>query len=191
VLTPFLLSHLQTALTAITMTRNAIAPPAKTIATANEVIVGIGIGTERGIGIGIVGGEKERSAAATLTTTGSAQTAATATGTVTGTVTVVAIARKDAPATRKNAGETSRAKMIDAAHSAAKTREALLAEPAAAAAANVTVARQSAAHQHLWAPSRCRSANARRAAGTFTRQATSNTRPCRRNKRVRIAYLLE
>jgi hypothetical protein len=189
VLTPFLLSHLQTALTAITMTRNVIAPPAKTIATANEVIVGIGIGTERGIGIGIgiVGGEKERSAAAILTTTGSAQTAAT----VTGTVTVVAIVRKDAPATRKNAGETSRAKMTDAAHSAPKTREAPLAEPAAAAAANVTVARQSAAHQHLWAPSRCRSANARRAAGTFTRQGTSSTRLCRRNKLVRIAYLLE
>lgn len=180
-LTSLLLSHLQTALTAITMTRNVIAPPAKIIATANEVIVGIGTGT------GIVGGEKERTATATLTATGSAQTVATATGNVN----VAAIAKKVAPAMRKNADETTRAKTTDAGRTPARTRGVPLAGPAAAAAANVTVARQTAAHQRPWVPSRCRSESARPAAGTFMRQATSSTRLCRPSKPVRIVSLLE
>jgi hypothetical protein len=190
VLTSLLLSHLQTALTAITMTRNVIAPPAKTIATANEVIVeigtGIGTGTGKETETGIVGGEKERTATATPTATGSAQTVATATANV------AAIAKKDALATRKNVDETIRAKMNDAGHTPAMTREAPLAVPAVAAAANVTVvARQTAAHQRPWVPSRCRSASARPAAGTFMRQATSSIRLCRPSKPVRIVSSLE
>ena len=192
-LTSFLLSHLQTAHTAITTTLNVTAPPAKTTATANEVIVGTG--TERGTGTGTgketgivgVGGEKERTATATLTATAIVQTAAAAAATAT----VAVTAKKDAPATRKNAGENSHVKTTDAAHSAAMTKEVPLAAPAAAVAANATVAHQNAARQHRWAPSRCRSASARPVAGTFMRQVMSSTRLCKRNKPVRNTYLLE
>ena len=130
------------------------------------------------------------SATATLTATGSAQTAVivkeTATGIVIGTVNAAAIAKKAAHATRKNAGETTRARMIDAAHTAATMREVV---PAVAAAANVPVARQIAAHPRLWAPSCSHSANARPAAGMSMRRVMSSTRLCRRSKPVRIALI--
>lgn len=129
-------------------TRNVIAPLAKTIATANEVIVGTGIGIEKET----VAGERERTASATLTATGNAQIGVTAKGTVigiaTGNANEAAIAKKDARALKKNADETSRAKTTDVAHTAATMREAPLAVPAAAEAANVMVVLQNAAHQH-------------------------------------------
>jgi len=184
VLTSFLLSLLQTVLTT-TVTRNVIAPLAKTIATANEVIVGIGIGT--------VAGENERTVTATLTATGNAPIAATAKGTAIGTATEIAnaaaIAKKDALATRKNADEIFRAKTTDAGHTlAAMKREAPHAVPAAAAAASVTAAHQIAARQHPWEPSRSHSANARPVAGTSMHQVTISTRLCRRSKPVRITF---
>jgi len=122
-------------------TRNVIAPLAKTIATANEVIVGreteIGIGKETGT----VAGERERTASATLIATGNAQSGLTVIGNA------VAIAKKDAHAMKKNADETSRAKTTDVAHTAATMREVPLAVPAAAEAANVMVVLQNAARQ--------------------------------------------
>ena len=127
------------------------APLAKTIATANEVIVGTGKETGIGREIGTVAGERERTASATLTATGNAQTGVTAKGIVIGNVTgnanVAAFAKRDARALKKNADETSHAKTTDVAHTAAMTREVPLAVPAAAEAANVMVVPQNAAHQ--------------------------------------------
>ena len=144
-LTSFLLFLLQNVLITITATRNVIAPLAKTIATANEAIVGTGIGKET------VAGERERTASATLTATGNAQIGVTAKGTVigiaTGNANEAAIAKRDARALKKNADGTTRAKTTDVAHTAATMRAALLAVPAAAEAANVMVALQNAAHQ--------------------------------------------
>jgi hypothetical protein len=145
VLTSFLLSLLQNVLIIIMAT--LIAPLAKTIATANEVIVG----TENETGIereiGTVAGERERTASATLTATGNAQTGVTAKGTVIGNANVAAIAKRDARALKKNADETSRAKTTDVAHTAATMREAPLAVPAVAEAVNVMVVLQNAAHR--------------------------------------------
>lgn len=144
-LTSFLLSLLQNVLIIIMAT--LIAPLAKTIATANEVIVG----TENETGIereiGTVAGERERTASATLTATGNAQTGVTAKGTVIGNANVAAIAKRDARALKKNADETSRAKTTDVAHTAATMREAPLAVPAVAEAVNVMVVLQNAAHR--------------------------------------------
>jgi hypothetical protein len=179
VLISFLLSLSQTALiTTTTVTRNVIAPLAKTIATAT-VIVGIGTGT--------VAGERETTVTAILTVIGNAQTAVTAIGITTGTVNVVVIATKDARALRKNADGSSRAKTTDVGHLAARTRGAPLMVAAAAAAASVTVARQSAAHPHPWARSRSRNESARPVVGMSMHLAMSSTLPCRRNKPVRIA----
>jgi len=75
-----------------TVTRNVTAPLAKTIATANEVIVGIGVGKETGHGR-----ENERTVIATLPVTRKALTAATTKRTVIGTTTVTAITKKDDP----------------------------------------------------------------------------------------------
>lgn len=148
-LTSFLLSLLQNV--PIIITATLIAPLAKTIVTANEVIVGTG--NEIGIGreIGIVAGERERTASATLTANGNAQTGVTAKGTVIGNAignaNVAATVKRDARALKKNADETFRAKTTDAAHTAATMREVPLAVPAAAEAANVMVVLQNAAHQ--------------------------------------------
>ncbi|KAI0278661.1 hypothetical protein BC826DRAFT_1113301 [Russula brevipes] len=120
-----------TALITIPVTRNVTAPLAKTIATVSEVIVGIGTETETGT----EAGEKETTATATPTATGNAQTVVTAKGTVKGiatrTANAVVIAKKDVPATRTNADETTRAKMTDAAHTASATKREV---PAVAAA---------------------------------------------------------
>jgi hypothetical protein len=147
VLTSFLLSLLQNVLITIMATRNVIAPLDKTIATANEVIVGRGKETEIGKETGTVAGERERTASATLIATGNAQTGVTAKGIVIGNA--VAIAKRDAHVMKKNADETSHVKMTDVAHPAAATmREVPLAVPAAAEAANVmVVVLQNAAHQ--------------------------------------------
>ena len=176
-LTSFLLSLSQNALTIITVIRNVTAPHAKTIANATEVIVEKGTGTET------VAGEKETTASVSLTVIGNAQIVVTATGSVN----AVVIGKKDARATKRNADGSTRAKMTDVGHSAAKRREVPLAVPAAAVAVNVTAARQIAAHPHLWAQSRSRNASARPAAGTSTLRVTNSTRLCRRNKPVRIA----
>jgi hypothetical protein len=182
VLTSFLLPLLQTApiITTITVTRNVIAPLARTIATANEVIVGIG--TEKGT----VAGEKETTASDTPTENGNAQTAA-----ATGTANVAAIVKKDARATRKNADETTRAKTSDAAHTAARKREAprAAAASAVAGAVNVMAVHKTADRLHLLALSRSRSVSARPAVGTFMHRAMSNTRLCKRSKQVRIALV--
>ena len=126
-------------------TRNVIAPLAKTIATANEVIVGreIGIGKETGT----VAGERERTASATLIATGNALTGVTAKGTVIENANAVAFAKRDAHVMKKNADETTHAKTTDVAHTAPPMREVPLAVPAAAEAANVMVVLQNAAHQ--------------------------------------------
>jgi type IV secretory pathway TrbL component len=147
VLTSFLLSLLQNVLIIIMAT--LIAPLAKTIATANEVIVGTGKETGIGREIGTVAGERERTASATLTATGNAQTGVTAKGTVIGNANVAAIAKRDARALKKNADETSRAKTTDVAHTAAAAtmREAPLAVLAVAEAVNVMVVLQNAAHR--------------------------------------------
>ena len=163
------------------MIRNVTAPLAKTIANATEVIVGKGTGTET------VAGEKETTASVSLTVIGNAQIVVTATGSVTGSVNAAVIGKKDARAMKRNADGSTRAKMTDVGHSAAKRREAPLAVPAAAVAVNATAARQIAAHPHLWARSRSRNASARPAAGTSTHRVTNSTRLCRRNKPVRIA----
>jgi hypothetical protein len=184
VLTSFLLSLSQTVLIiTTTVTRNVTAPLAKTIANAT-VIVGKGTGT--------VAGETGTTVSGILTVIGNVQTAVTAIGIATGTVNAVVIAKTDARASRKNADGSSRAKMTDVDHSASsRTRGAhLVVVPAAAAAGSVTVARQSAAHPHLWARSRSRNGSARPVAGTSMHQAMSSTRPCRRNKLVRIALCL-
>lgn len=182
-LTSFLLSLSQTVLiTTTTVTRNVTAPLAKTIATAT-VIVGIGTGK----GTGTVAGETERTVNATRTVIGNAQTAVTATGIVN----VVVIAKKDARATRRNADESFRAKTTVDDHSAVnRTRGAPLVVPAAAAAGSVTVARQIAAHPHLWARSRSRNGSAKPVVGTSMHRAMSSTLPCRRNKLVLIALCL-
>ena len=150
-LTSFLLSLLQNVLITIMATRNVIAPLAKTIATANEVIVGTGIGI--GKETGTVAGERERTASATLTATGNAQTGVTAKGTVigiaTGNANAAAFAKRVARAMKKNADEISRAKTTDVAHQAATMREVPLVVPVAAEAANVMVVLQNAAHQRL------------------------------------------
>jgi hypothetical protein len=93
---------------------------------------------------------------------------------------------------RKNADEIILAKTTDAGHTPmAMKREALRVVPAAAAAASVTAAHQSAARRHPWEPSRSRSANARPVVGTFMHQVTSSTRLCRRSKPVRITLGLK
>jgi hypothetical protein len=147
VLTSFLLSLLQNVLITIMATRNVIVPLAKTIATANEVIVGrgreIGIGKETGT----VAEEGERTASATLIATGNAQTGVTAKGTVIGNANVVAFAKRDAHAMKKNADENSHAKTTDVAHTAPTMREVPLVVLAAAEAANVMAVLQNAAHQ--------------------------------------------
>jgi len=164
-------------------TRNVIAPLAKTIATANEVIVGTGIGIEKET----VAGERERTASATLTATGNAQIGVTAKGIATGNANEAAIAKRDARALKKNADETTRAKTTDVAHTAATMREAPLAVLAAAEVANVMVVLQNAAHRRPSVPSCSRSASARPAVGTFMHRATSSIRLCRRSKPVRTA----
>ena len=144
-LTSFLLSLSQTALiTTTTVTRNVTAPPAKTIATAT---VEIGKGTET------VAGETETSVNAILIVIGNARTEVTAIGIATGTVNAAAFAKKDARVMKKNADGSTRAKMSDVGHSAARTRGAplVVVVPAAGAGASVTVARQNGAHPHLWA----------------------------------------
>jgi hypothetical protein len=183
VLTSFLLSLSQNALTIITVIRNVTAPLAKTIANATEVIVGTGKETET------VAGEEETITSVSLTViVGNAQIVVTAKGIAIGSVNAVVIVKKDARAKKRNADGSTRAKMTDVGHSAARRREAPLAVPAAAVAVNVTAAaRQIAAHPHLWARSRSRSASARPAAGTSTHRVTNSTRLCRRNKPVRIA----
>ena len=184
-LTSFLLSLSQTVLITTTMaTRNVTAPLAKTIATA-IVIVGIGTGT------GTVAGETEKSVTAILTVIGNAQTVVTAIGIATGTVNAAVIAKKAARAMRKNADGSSRAKMTDVGHSAAnRTRGAPLVVRAAAAAGSVMVARQNAAHPHLWAQSRSRNGSAKPVVGMSMHRAMSSILPCRRNKLVRSALCL-
>ncbi len=79
-------------LATIPVTQNVItrfAPLTKTIATANDVIVGIGIRTETETGTGTVAGENERTMTVTLSVTGNAQIALTATE-----ITKVAITRE-------------------------------------------------------------------------------------------------
>jgi hypothetical protein len=184
VLTSFLLSLSQNALTIITVIRNVTAPLAKIIVNGTEVIVE----TETGKETGTVAGETETTASVSLTVIGNAQTAVTAKGSAIGSANAVVIVKKDARATRRNADGSIRAKMTDVGHSAAaRKKEAPLAVPVAAVAVNVTVAHQIAALPHLWVRSRFRSASARPAAGTFMRQAMNSIRPCRRNKPVRIA----
>jgi hypothetical protein len=185
VLTSFLLSLSQTALiitTTTTVTQNVTAPLAKTIATAT-VIVGIGIGK----GTETVAGETETTVNAILTVIGNVQTGVTAIGIVN----AVVIATKDARATRKNADGSTRAKTSDVGHTVVRTRGAPLVVPAAAAAASVTaVARQIAAHPHLWARSHSRNGSARPVVGTSMHRATNSTLPCKRNKPVRIALFV-
>jgi hypothetical protein len=143
------------------------------------------VGTEKGTGT--VAGETETTVTAILTVIANAQTVVTAIGIATGSVNVVVIVMKDARASRKNAEGSSRAKTTDVGHSAARMRGAPLVVPAAAAAASVTVARQIAAHPHLWARSRSRNGSVRQVVGTSMHLAMSSTLPCRRNKPVRIA----
>jgi hypothetical protein len=182
VLTSFLLSLSQSALTIITVIRNVTAPLAKTIATATVVIVGTG--TEKGTGT--VAGETETTATVSLIVIGNAQTEETTIAI--GTVNAVVIARKDARrATRRNADGSTRVKMTDAGPTPAKMKEAPLAVPAVAVAVNVTVARQIVAHPHPWARSRSHNASARPAVGMSTPRVMNSTRPCRRNKLVRLA----
>jgi len=176
VLTSFLLSLLQTALTIIMVTRNVTAPLVKTIA-------GIGIGT----GTGTVAGETETTVTV-IRTVINAQTAVTEKRIVIGiTVNAVVIAMKGAHATRKNADGSTRAKTTDVGHTAARTRGAPLVVAVAAAAASVMVALQSAAPPHLWARSCSHNGSARLAVGTSMHQVMNSTLPCRRNKPVRIA----
>jgi hypothetical protein len=100
--------------------------------------------------------------------------------------------KKAARRATKRADGSTRAKTTDVGHTALKTREAHLAVPVAAAAANATVvARQNAARPHPSGRSRSRNASARPAVGTSTHRVTNSTRPCRRNKRVRITYCLK
>jgi hypothetical protein len=185
VLTSFLLPLLQTALTIITVIRTVTALLAKTIATANEVIVGTG----KEIGTGTVDGGTETNASVSLTVIGNAQTVVavvTAKGIVV--LNAVVTVKKAARATKRNADGSIRAKMTDVGHTAAfRTREAHLAVPAAAAAANATVvARQNAVRPHPWGRSRSRNASARPAVGTSMHRVTNSTRRCRQNKLVRI-----
>src|SRR6266851_4250288 len=174
-------------LATIPVTQNVItrfAPLTKTIATANDVIVGIGIRTETETGTGTVAGENERTMTVTLSVTGNAQIALTATEITN----AAAIVKKGGPATRKNADEIARAKTTDAGHTpVAITREAPLAVRAAAMAANITVAYQIAACQHPWESSRSCSASASPATRTFVLQDMNCTRLCRQSKPVRIA----
>lgn len=179
-LTSFLLSLLQSVLiiTTTAVTPNVIAPLAKTIATAT-VIVGIGTGT--------VAGETEKTVTAILTVSGNAQTVVTATGTVNAVVT----AKKDARATKKNADGSFREKTTDDGRSvSSRTRGVPLVVLAAAAAGSETVARQIAAHPHLWARSHSRNGSAKPVAGTSMHRAMSSTLPCKRNKLVPMALCL-
>jgi hypothetical protein len=162
--------------------RSATALLVKTIATANEVIVGKETETGKEIGTGIAEGEIARTATAT-------PTGATAKGTViaiaTGTVNVLATGRKDARAMRKNAGE-SRVKTTAGVHRATR-RAAPRAVRAAVAVASVMAVRLIVALPHPWVPSCSRSASARQAVGTSMLRATSSTRLCRQSKPVRTA----
>ena len=180
-LTSFLLSLSQSALTIITVIRNVTAPLAKTIATATVVIVGTG--TEKGTGT--AAGETETTATVSLTVIGNAQTEETAIAI--GIVNAVVIAKKYARrATRRNADGSTRVKMTDAGHTPARMKEAPLAVPAVDVAVSVTVARQIVAHPHPWARFRSRNASARPAVGMSMHRAMNSTRPCRRNKPVRL-----
>lgn len=147
VLTSFLLSLSQNALTIITVIRNVTAPLAKIIANATEVIAVTGTGKETGT----VAGERETTASVSLTVIGNARIAVTAVkGIANGNGNAVVIAKKDARATRRNADGSTRAKMTDVGHSApARRKEAPLAVPVAAVVVNVTVAHQIAARPHL------------------------------------------
>jgi hypothetical protein len=174
-------------LATILVTQNVttrFAPLTKTIATANDVIVGIGIRTETETGTGTVAEENERTMTVILSVTGNAQTVRTATEITN----AAAIAKKDGPTTRKNADKIACTKTTDAGHMpVAITREAPLAVRAAAMATNVTVAYQIAACQHPWESSRSCSASASPATRTFVLQDMSCTWLCRQSKPVHIA----
>ena len=140
-LTSFLLSILQTALTTTTVTPSVTALLARTIVTVNEAIVETGTGTET------VAGEEEMTVKGTPPTA-NVRTAATATGNAIGNATVsasvAAIVRKDARVTRRNVDESHARKIVGApmVTKRAAPRAAVLAE---AAAANVTGGRPIAA----------------------------------------------
>lgn len=113
-LTSFLLPILQNALTITTVNLSVTALLARTIVTANEVIVE----TVTGIGTGTVVGEKEMTVNDTLPTV-NARTVANATGNAignnaTGIVSVAAIVKKDARGTMRNVDESHARRNVDA-----------------------------------------------------------------------------